>query len=115
MVLKAVRKEGWRLDHVSGSQRQLKGGLSGSSPLRLDGSRDGQAGWLDRVTGGHRTQNLAKLKGNYHVRVHSDQIFLMVVRWEAGQGDRQPKCSNESQKLTLERQGAYLKIGIVTA
>jgi hypothetical protein len=41
-----------KLDHVSGDQRQLKGGPSGSSPLRSDGSHDGQAERLDRMSGG---------------------------------------------------------------
>jgi hypothetical protein len=44
-----------RLDLVRGGQRHSKyklaqGRSSGSSPLRLDGSRDGQAGWTSDTT-----------------------------------------------------------------
>jgi hypothetical protein len=40
---------------MSGGQRQLKGGPSGLSPLRSDGSRDGQARRLHCVSGSQKT------------------------------------------------------------
>jgi hypothetical protein len=76
-----------------------------SSPLRSDGPRDGQAGRLDRVTGGSGHSRLTKLKGNYWAQVHLDQMVLVVVSRETGPGDQWPKGSNESQKTTLDSQG----------
>jgi hypothetical protein len=45
----AVRPERW--------PKVTPEGPSGSSPLRSDGSRDGQVGRLDRVSGGQKTLN----------------------------------------------------------
>jgi hypothetical protein len=42
--------------------------------------------YLDRLPGG-RSRALfsqAKAKGNYQARVHSDQMVLVIVRWEYG-------------------------------
>ncbi len=99
-----------KLDHVSGDQRQLKGGPSGSSPLRSDGSHDGQAERLDRMSGGQKTlkANL-NFKRDYQTRVHSGQIVLMVVRQGGlcclSSGHRRSK---DSKIMTL---GSQLKDG----
>jgi hypothetical protein len=63
-----------RLGRLEWWPKATQGGPSGSSPLRSDGSHDGQAEMLDRVSGGQRHQ----------ARVHPDQMILVVVRREAG-------------------------------
>ncbi len=59
MVLTAARQG--RLDSESGGEKWLKG-LLGSSPVRSDGSHDGQAGRLDQVTGGQRHSKLSQVQ-----------------------------------------------------
>jgi hypothetical protein len=51
MVLKIVRQEAGLCERW---QKATQGGPSGSSPLRSGGSRDGQAGRLDPVSGSQR-------------------------------------------------------------
>jgi hypothetical protein len=53
---------------MSGGQRhsqqsKFQGGLPGSNPLRSDGSRGSQTGWLDRRNGGlkHTEMKVRKL------------------------------------------------------
>jgi hypothetical protein len=48
---------------MSGGQRQLKGGPSGSCSLRSYYSHDGQAGRLDQVTSGQRHSKLSQAQG----------------------------------------------------
>ncbi len=56
-----------------------QGGLSGLSPHRPNGSRDGQTGRFERMNGGQ-----SQLKRGQQTRVHSDQIVLVMARQEAG-------------------------------
>jgi hypothetical protein len=53
--------------------KATQGGPSGWSPLRSDGSCEGQAGRLERVSSGQ-----ASLKGDYQARVHLGQMVLVV-------------------------------------
>jgi hypothetical protein len=55
-------------------------GLSGLSPLRSDGSRDGQAGRVDGCRWWPKALK-PKLKGNYKAQVYSDEMVLLVV-WQ---------------------------------
>ncbi len=49
-----------------------------------DGSHDAKAGRMDsREVVAKCTKNKAKLNGNYQTRFHSDQMVLVVARWEA--------------------------------
>jgi hypothetical protein len=111
-----------RLDRVSGGQagpheqwpKATQEGPSGLSLLRSDGSRDGQAGRLDSVSGGQKT--LKALKGNYQTSVHSGHMVLMVVR----QGGVRcissgPSHSHNCRKTTIGSQGTQQKISKVTA
>jgi hypothetical protein len=53
MVLGTVRREAGpceRRPKTLKISKLAQGGSSGSSPLRLDGSRDGQAGWTSDTT-----------------------------------------------------------------
>jgi hypothetical protein len=61
--------------------KATQGGLSELSPLRSDGSCDGQAGRLNRMRDGQKTLKIKlNLKGDYHDRVDSCPMVLMVVR-----------------------------------
>jgi hypothetical protein len=73
--------------------KATQGGPSGLSPLRSDGSHDGQAEMLDRVSGGQRHQ----------AWVHPDQMVLVVVRREAGPIAQWPKAL----KLELENDSRW--------
>jgi hypothetical protein len=75
----------------------------GLSPLRLDGSRDSQAGRLDRVSGGQR-QLKAELQGLSPLRSigsHGSQAGRLYCM-SGGQ-----RISNESWKTALGSQGTY--------
>jgi hypothetical protein len=58
---------------------------SGLNPLRLDGSREGQAGgWTGYPVAARRLYSL-KLKPKGTIRLKStDLMVLVIVRWEAG-------------------------------
>jgi hypothetical protein len=75
-----------------------QGGLSGSSPLRSDGSRDRQMG-LSCVSGVQK-----KLMVGHEVRVHSGQMVLLMVRQGGWTAMRQwPK----TLKTNLNLKGDY--------
>ncbi len=82
MVFKIVRLE------TEPREQWLKatqGGPSGSSPLRSDGSHDGQAGRLDCwELVSKDAQNKLNLKGDYQAPVYSGQMLLVVVRQGGG-------------------------------
>jgi hypothetical protein len=93
------------------------GGQSSSSPLRSGGSRDGQAGRLDRHEAVAKvTQNKAKshdgLPGSSQLRSDGSRDSQQG-RLDCINGSQ--RCSRESRKMTLGNQGTYLKTGIVTA
>jgi hypothetical protein len=48
-------------------------------PLRSDGSQGSQAGRLDCVSVSQRL-----IRGGHQARVHSDQMFPVVIKQEAG-------------------------------
>ncbi len=48
-------------------------------------------GRLDLMRGSQRHSELSQFKGGHQARVHSDQMFLMIARWEAGPRERWQK------------------------
>jgi hypothetical protein len=100
------------------SLKTIQRGSSGSSLLRLDGSRDGQAGgWTSYPASAEGLYSLKlKPKGDYQAQVHSDQgMVLVIVRWEAGPAAWWLKSSNDNWKTTIGSKGTKPKIGRVTA
>ncbi len=76
------RQSGWGSWSLLSEAKSLKTTQvrsSGSSPLKLDGSPDGQAVGCSRAV---FTQ--VKAKGDYQAWVHSDQKVLVIIRLEAG-------------------------------
>jgi hypothetical protein len=43
------------------------------------------------MRGSQRHSELSQFKGGHQARVHSDQMFLMIARWEAGPRERWQK------------------------
>ncbi len=71
---------------INNSQMELKGnlhasqgGLSGSSPLRSNGSQVSQIGRLSFMSSGQK-----QLKESHQAQVHSDQMVLVMPDREAG-------------------------------
>ncbi len=63
--------------------------LPRSTPLRSDGSHDGQVGRLDHVSGGQKAlKTKLNLKEYYQAQVHSGQMVLVVVKQEVGPHER---------------------------
>ncbi len=74
-----------------------------------------EGGLLERRPRSRATLSPAKAKGNYQAGVHSDQMVLVAVRWEAGLVAGGQEGSNEKWKtrqpgdLTENRQSDSVK------
>jgi hypothetical protein len=78
MVFEIVR---WRIWAAWAVAKSNSRGPSSLSPLRSDGSRDGQAGRLYCMNGGQKTLKAKlNLKGDYQARAHSGQMVVVVIR-----------------------------------
>ncbi len=85
--------------------------LPRSTPLRSDGSRDGQAGRLDHVSGGQKAlKTKLNLKEYYQAQVHCGQLVLVVVKQEVGPHERWLKKLKWESKMTRGCRGSYLKM-----
>ncbi len=92
----------------SNCQRQLKEGSSGSSPLRSDGSRNGQAGRLGCMT--RKPAKISKIsRGTTRLESTQDRWFhgsqaARLDRMSGGQRHSYESCKND-----LGSQGTYKK------
>jgi hypothetical protein len=85
-----------------------------STQIRWFSEQSGRS--LDLETGSHRCSKLSLLRGNHQARVHSDQMVLVMIRWEAGPGERWPTTLKGQLESDFRNPGDLVrKRGIVTA